>query len=305
MAKRTNEKEMEIPEILKSFERNDGHFQRDAVESAIQKREEVIPYLLEILQSASKNQHQLLEDLSFFAHFYAMFLLAQFRVKEAYPILYDFFSVPGELSLTLTGDLVTESLPNILASVANGDDTLIKRLIENPDNNEYVRDAALKALVIMVAVGEKSRDEVIHYFQQLFRGGLERDYSYVWTSLVFCSADLFPEEVYEDIKKVYEEDLVDRFFIRFQDVEEFLQKGKEKVIARLKEPSRFKLIENTIQEMELWACFKNRCRTKFPAKKAEHVEVPKTKTAPIACIGRNDPCPCNSGKKYKKCCGAN
>ncbi len=22
-------------------------------------------------------------------------------------------------------------------------------------------------------------------------------------------------------------------------------------------------------------------------------------------IGRNDPCPCNSGKKYKKCCGAN
>ena len=22
-------------------------------------------------------------------------------------------------------------------------------------------------------------------------------------------------------------------------------------------------------------------------------------------IGRNDPCPCNSGKKYKKCCGKN
>ena len=22
-------------------------------------------------------------------------------------------------------------------------------------------------------------------------------------------------------------------------------------------------------------------------------------------IGRNDPCPCGSGKKYKKCCGVN
>ena len=22
-------------------------------------------------------------------------------------------------------------------------------------------------------------------------------------------------------------------------------------------------------------------------------------------VGRNDPCPCNSGKKYKKCCGKN
>ena len=24
--------------------------------------------------------------------------------------------------------------------------------------------------------------------------------------------------------------------------------------------------------------------------------------APAAAIGRNDPCPCGSGKKYKKCC---
>jgi preprotein translocase subunit SecA len=22
-------------------------------------------------------------------------------------------------------------------------------------------------------------------------------------------------------------------------------------------------------------------------------------------VGRNDPCPCGSGKKYKKCCGEN
>ena len=27
-------------------------------------------------------------------------------------------------------------------------------------------------------------------------------------------------------------------------------------------------------------------------------------TAPRAKVGRNDPCPCGSGKKYKKCCGA-
>lgn len=26
---------------------------------------------------------------------------------------------------------------------------------------------------------------------------------------------------------------------------------------------------------------------------------------PFAGIGRNDPCPCGSGKKYKKCCGKN
>jgi preprotein translocase subunit SecA len=30
-----------------------------------------------------------------------------------------------------------------------------------------------------------------------------------------------------------------------------------------------------------------------------------SRTAPVAKVGRNDPCPCGSGKKYKKCCGAN
>jgi hypothetical protein len=30
-------------------------------------------------------------------------------------------------------------------------------------------------------------------------------------------------------------------------------------------------------------------------------EPPKTRT--FTKVGRNDPCPCESGKKYKKCCG--
>ncbi len=33
--------------------------------------------------------------------------------------------------------------------------------------------------------------------------------------------------------------------------------------------------------------------------------VPKRKPAAVKKVGRNDPCPCGSGKKYKKCCGAN
>jgi tetratricopeptide (TPR) repeat protein len=34
----------------------------------------------------------------------------------------------------------------------------------------------------------------------------------------------------------------------------------------------------------------------FPAEKTAPVRVEK--------VGRNEPCPCGSGKKYKKCCGA-
>jgi SEC-C motif-containing protein len=31
---------------------------------------------------------------------------------------------------------------------------------------------------------------------------------------------------------------------------------------------------------------------------------PKPPPVRVEKIGRNDPCPCGSGKKYKKCCGA-
>lgn len=31
---------------------------------------------------------------------------------------------------------------------------------------------------------------------------------------------------------------------------------------------------------------------------------PKPQTRHVAKTGRNDPCPCGSGRKYKKCCGA-
>ncbi|PCC69059.1 SEC-C motif-containing protein [Nannocystis exedens] len=34
----------------------------------------------------------------------------------------------------------------------------------------------------------------------------------------------------------------------------------------------------------------------------DHGPAPYVRTAPK--IGRNDPCPCGSGKKYKKCCDA-
>jgi preprotein translocase subunit SecA len=37
---------------------------------------------------------------------------------------------------------------------------------------------------------------------------------------------------------------------------------------------------------------------------AQTTEAPKPFVRTTEKVGRNDPCPCGSGKKYKKCCGA-
>ena len=116
-----------------------------------------------------------------------MYLLAQFRVKEAYPLLFEFSSIPGEVTLDLTGDVVTEDLGKILASVACGDDSLIKRLIEGDNVNEYVRSSSLKALVIMVNEGEKTREEVIEYFSELFNYRLKRELQLLHINCIYLA----------------------------------------------------------------------------------------------------------------------
>jgi uncharacterized protein YecA (UPF0149 family) len=44
-----------------------------------------------------------------------------------------------------------------------------------------------------------------------------------------------------------------------------------------------------------------------PSRRYDFQDAPEWATSPIQSarqrVGRNDPCPCGSGKKYKKCCG--
>jgi preprotein translocase subunit SecA len=44
-------------------------------------------------------------------------------------------------------------------------------------------------------------------------------------------------------------------------------------------------------------------RPAFAVSEPEKDEELESEAAQKAKVGRNDPCPCGSGKKYKKCCG--
>lgn len=247
---------MKIQEILSELEFNYGTFPRKAIEDAIANREKITPELLKIIEHAEQNVDELVYQESYMAHIYAMYLLAQFREKRAYPLIVSFFSIPGEISLDLTGDVVTEDLGRILASVSHGDISLMTSLVENEDANEYVRGAAMEGLLTLVACGQKSREEIMSYFQSLFQGKLARDRSLVWSLLVSCCANLYPEEVLQDIKRAYENGLVEEGYIDFEWVEESLARGKENALRNLREDRRHKFIEDTIREMEWWACFR-------------------------------------------------
>jgi len=223
----------DIHEILQKLERNDGYFPRAAVAAAISRRDEIVPELLRILERTAENVETLAADVHYMAPTYAMYLLAQFQEPRAYPLLIKLFSTPGEAVMDLAGDVVTEDLGNILASVSSGDMSGMAALVENPEANEYVRSAALKGMVALVATGQKTRQEVMDYFASLFRGRLERKPDYVWTSLVSRCVDLYPGEVYADIQQAYADDLIEGFVIRWEGVEEAYAMGREAALEDL------------------------------------------------------------------------
>jgi len=298
---------METAEILHQFERATGKFARAAVEAALARREEIAPKLLRILEETVDRAAQLDAEGDYMAHLYAMFLLAQFRETRAYSPVVRFASLPGDLLYSLCGDFITEDLGRVLASVCGGELAGIRSLIENDATDEWVRGAALSGLVTLVAAGQKSRDEIVSYFAGLFRGKLVRKWSHVWDSLVCNSSDLYPEELLDDIKHAYEHDLVDPGCIGFGGIKRDLAVGKDRILARLVDNPHRRLVEDTVAEMGCWACFREK-RANSAARAA-----PNSKPNPAASsqirratpkTGRNEPCPCGSGKKYKKCCGA-
>jgi hypothetical protein len=292
---------MDMEDILRVLKYNKGVFPRHALNEAINLRDRIIPHLLEILAWARENMDDLLDEEKYMAHIYAMYLLAQFREKRAYPLLIEFFSVSGEDILNFTGDVVTGDLGRILASVYDGDSGPLFFIIENQKINEYVRTAALECLVVLFVAGMKTREEIVDYFRDLFRGKLEREFSHVWNALVARSTRIYPEELYEDIKKAYEDDLVEGFFVDIGSVERVLKDGKEKALEDLMTDDRYSLINDTVEEMQNWACFRKSAPSRkvaTPLPEGTKGTTGKKKQK----VGRNAPCPCGSGKKYKKCC---
>ena len=317
--------DLSVEEIMEVLMYDDGVFPQGALQQAVAKKDEITPHLLKALKRAVDDPEEVLDsgDDSFI---YAMFLLAQFREKRAYPLIIKLASLSPELVDDLIGDVPTEDLANILASVSMGDTSLISELAANKEAEEFARAAAIRSWLSIVVSGEKSREEAMAYFKSLFEGGLEDKNEVVWSELVDAANDLFPEEVYAHIKKAYADGLVDENIVDPAWVDEQMIVGKEEVLGDLSYWNH--LVEDVTIEMRSW--FQNReygdewdededwydeeewdeeedeedwDRRRLSALNGNNFTPRAPFKAPEK-IGGNDLCPCGSGKKYNECCGA-
>jgi hypothetical protein len=305
---------MKPEKILKALEYDERQFPREALAAAIGNPMAVIPGLIGFIGYAREHAEDAAEPGAklYIGHLYAMFLLAQFREHAACVTIADFFGSLSEQALNdLTGDLVTEQLDRILASISCGDDSFIRGLVENESAFGWVRAAALQSLVIMVAAGLKSRAEVIGYFTGLFKGSLRREPSEVWCQLVAAATDLNPGDLYNEIVKADEERLFKTEYIAMREINEERARSVAESIERLPGKKGNSLVTDAIADLESWS---TAMRLRDLSDKLDINDIAGFNLGEILSHkvpgraepkpGRNSACPCGSGRKYKQCCGA-
>lgn len=147
---------MEIDTIIATFTRTTaGVLPTSALQAAARRQKEITPHLIDLLDRAGRDIDGLAQRRHDYGFLYAMFLLAQFREPRALPPLLAFFK-QGPKAIALTGDVVTESLGQLLAAVSDGEISAIQELVEDNRVDPFVRAAGIEALLCLTAWGKQA-----------------------------------------------------------------------------------------------------------------------------------------------------
>ena len=311
-----------------------------ALREAVTQRETLAPMLLEALgamQIRSKGSNSPAQSR---LALHALFLLTEFREPSAWQVVLDLFSSMSSAENIAIGDdfdeVVCDQLSQILATLCPGDITPLQAIIENPGIDEYVRDAALGALVVRYHQGDLELEPLdtsciyrwigryreggmealkthLAYLHQLYQGGLEQEKNQVWNAWVQACYNTDPEPFMAALTDIYDRELADTYYITLEELS--LRCGLDpEVIKRSvqkQEGEFYCYLDDAAKALGQLSCYSGASNELLTT--MENLVI--NQTAPkvnserslsfnsdAVGVGRNDACPCGSGKKFKKCC---
>lgn len=298
-------------------------------ESVIEAREywdELRANFLEELSAAVINPARVIDEENAL-FLYAIFLAAEKRDAEFGPLLLALLRLPYEQVDGLLGDGLLDSTGRCLASLHRGDDTPLRALAADVELNSYVRFAAIDALMVRVMEGDADADAdaLADFLFGLAQGlaillrddgrwqaeEITTEDDELFQSLVGSLAGLGATRYLPAIEQWNRDDLIDPYYDDVDHLRKTILASLEDRRADMHKPH---YVRDVIAEMSWWACFTVRHDTLRHAGGQKYDDaagyydddapftVPYVREQPK--IGRNDPCPCQSGKKFKKCCGA-
>lgn len=267
----------------------------EAIRAATADREAVAPLLREAIERCEPNSE--IEENGLFIAFH---LLGQWQEKSAYRPLARFLRRPDVESIL--GDATTETSPRVMAAVFDGDPGPIYDIINDVDADEFVRSSMFDALVILALRGELDRAEVAEFLKSRFSELQPQDQSAVWEGWQGAVALLGLAELEPLVRSAFQRGFIDETMLNFEDFEGDLERA---CAGQPLQPWRgeFELFGDVVEELSDWAGFQPKEERDEAAEDWRPDAWPGMPAHnPFRNVGRNDPCPCGSGKKFKKCC---
>jgi hypothetical protein len=298
---------MDSREILRELGRDEG-FPRAALEAAAERRAEMVPLLLEAIESwlVDPDGGQVEPMLLFFA----FHLLGNWKEKSAYRPLARLLARPDEEIDTVFGDTLGSTADRVMAAVCDDDPRPLFDIILDAGADEYARSEMCEALATAVFHGDLDRAAVARFLHDCFTDLRPRTDCFVWHGWQSAIARLGLRDLEPLVKEAFERGYISPSWLGFEDFKEDLQRGiDEPGEPRWPGNREHTLFGDTIEELSTWYCFsdaykvdRERDRLLAEEEKLDWLLRSEPYTNPFKDVGRNDPCPCGSGKKFKKCC---
>ena len=269
---------MDLKTALKNTQNIYPRFPREELEYLREHKDEAIPELLRRLDLAVKDDYT--GNIE-----YAIFLLAEFRENKALPNLLEILRMDEDNIDWILGDTLTEGFCAVIASCAAKKDIPdIKDIVLDESLYEFARLCAVDALQVLYVEGVISRDEMVGFIGHI-SDKFGDDISFI-ESIAFMCAQLHFDE-FTDMLKLY---YAAKKFGENEDWETWqkwlAETTRENAVQKLKDEDRWcHYITDCCAAMDWWPILNNKADYDWGRK-----------------IGVNEPCPCGSGKKFKKCC---
>lgn len=256
-------------------------------------------------------------------HLHAMLLLAQRRDTRAFRPLLEMAALPSEQLEYVLGDHLTESLSRCIASVCD-DESLVRNFAEHREYDIWARMAMVDALAVRVLEGDSAAEPLIEWLTALGERtvawlethsedkGLVDDEALLMDCIAGALVSVGGLPEVESIRRWWDAGWLDPMYA---DLDWYAREAAMPWSERLKRVRyRSGYIRDAIGEMSGWYCFSDAYHDEeangddpvdwHPPGLRHDAELEGTFVRTGPKVGRNDPCPCGSGKKFKKCCGA-
>jgi hypothetical protein len=240
--------------------------------------------------------------------FRGLYILGGARDSQACQLLLRLLRRPnGEID-SLLGDAVTEGMARITAGVFDGDVNSLFGAITDRSIDEFIREALLGATTFLAWDGRIERDSMQRFLEQLYEGRPATDGDQVWIGWLEAIALLGLRNLAPLVHRAWDEGRVPTGVLDRSDFEKDLSEA-ERMPNDINRFKRVNLgyIDDVLEALDWTRHTENLDKALDPeplwTDMARHPITPAVN--PWRHVGRNDPCPCGSGKKAKKCCFAN